>query len=117
MTEIRKTIINNIKNICHVKKIKNVDIAAYMGVSSGSVSNWFNGSNFMDVDNLYNLCQFLGVTMDQIFGITPIVYTAITDEEKNVLSAYRSADPVTQSNICKLLNIQEERDTENLGIS
>ena len=109
MTEIRQTIIDNIRAVCRVKKIKNVDIAEYMGVSPGSVSNWFKGSNFIDVDNLYKLCQFLGVSMDQIFGVAPIIVGALTKRENDVLIAYRKADPGTQASVRKLLDIPEEK--------
>lgn len=91
MTEVRQAIIQNIKEVCRVKKIKNVDIAEYMGVSAGSVSNWFKGTNFLDVDNLYKLCGFLGVSMDQIFGVKPIHYCALDEEESRLLSSYRAA--------------------------
>ena len=91
MTEVRKTIIQNIKEVCRVKKIKNIDIANYMGVSAGSVSNWFKGTNFLDVDNLYKLCGFLEVSMDQIFGVKPIYYSALNEDENALLISYRSA--------------------------
>ena len=105
MTAIRKTIIDNIRSVCKVKKIKNVDIAEYMEVSPGCVSNWFNGTNFLDVDNLYKLCKFLGVSLDQIFGISPLVYNVLSQDENDIIVAYRKADPGTQSNIMKLLDL------------
>jgi len=93
VAEIKQTIIDNIKSVCKVKKIKNVDIAEYMGVSTGSVSNWFKGVNFIDVDNLYKLCLFLGISLDQAFGISPIRFGALSDDEVDLLNAYRAAEP------------------------
>lgn len=107
MTEIRQTIIKNIKAVCEAKKIKNVDIAEHMGVSPGSVSNWFKGSNFLDVDNLYILCQFLGVSLDQIFGIDSIVFNALNEDENNVISAFRSSNKTTKENIRRILGVVE----------
>lgn len=105
MTNVRKTIIDNIRSVCKVKKIKNVDIASYMEVSPGCVSNWFNGTNFIDVENLYKLCQFLGVSLDQIFGVSPMVNNVLSQEENDLVVAYRKADSGTQSNIMKLLDL------------
>lgn len=108
MTEIRQTIIDNIRAVCKVRKIRQKDIAEHMGVSPGSVTNWFKGTNFIDVDNLYRLCQFLGVSLDQIFGVAPIVFGALNEEENEVIHAYRLADPVTKSNIRRVLGIPEK---------
>ena len=105
MTYIRKTIINNIKSVCKLKKIKNIDIAQYMDVSPGCVSNWFNGTNFLVVENLYKLCQFIGVSLDQIFGVSPMVYNVLSQEENDLIVAFRKSDFGTQSSIMKLLDI------------
>ena len=59
--EIRKVIGENIKKICSLKGIRQVDIAEHMGVSQGSVSNWIKGTNSIDIENLAELCVFLGV--------------------------------------------------------
>ena len=112
MTEIRQTIIDNIKAVCKVKKIKNVDIAAFMGVSAGSVSNWFKGTNFLDVENLYKLCQYLGVSLDQIFGVAPIVFGALNPEENDIVIAYRKADAGTKAAVRKLLDVPDKKDGE-----
>lgn len=116
MTEIRQTIIDNLKAVCKVKKIKNVDIAAFMGVSAGSVSNWFKGTNFLDVENLYKLCQWLGVSLDQIFGVSPIVFGALSPEENDLVVCYRKADAGTQAAVRKLLDVPDKKDGEMSGI-
>lgn len=116
MTEIRQIIIDNIKAICRAKGIKNVDIAAFMGVSAGSVSNWFKGTNFLDVDNLYKLCQWLGVSLDQIFGIDPIVFGALNPEENDIVMAYRKSDDGTKSAIRKLLDVPDKKSTDQSAI-
>ena len=113
MTEVKRTIVENIKSVCKVKGIKNVDIAEYMNVSPGSVSNWFKGVNFLDVENLYKLCLFLGVSLDQIFGVSPIVFGAMTEQENEIVVSYRKADPGTQASVRKLLDIPEEKSIES----
>lgn len=112
MSEIRETIIKNLKSVCKMKGIKNKDIAAFMCVSPGSVSNWFNGDNFIDVDNLYKLCQFLGVSLDQIFGVAPIVFGVLSPEENDIIIAYRNADDGTRSSVRKLLDVPDKKDSE-----
>lgn len=98
MGEIRKTIGENIKKACALKGIRQVDIAEHMGVSQGSVSNWIKGTNSIDIENLAELCHFIGVSLDQIFGIAPIEQEALLSaSEKELVSLFRSLNSVGQS--------------------
>lgn len=116
MTDIRETIINNLRTVCKAKKIKYKDIASAMGVSAGSVSNWFSGSNAIDVDNLYNLCQYLGISLDQAFGVEPMFPEILTDGEKSLLAAYRGANEQAQDDALDLLlKHQKGNAAENAG--
>lgn len=91
MDDIRKTIGANIKRVCRLKGIRQVDVSEYMGVSQGTVSNWFKGINSIDIENLAKLCLYLGVSLDQIFGIVPMSpETVISEEEKTILRLFRS---------------------------
>lgn len=96
--EIRKVIGENIKKICSLKWIRQVDIAEHMGVSQGSVSNWIKGTNSIDIENLAELCVFLGVSLDQIYGMSPITpEVSLSNEETELLSLYRSLTREGQS--------------------
>ena len=91
MGEIRKTIGENIKKICSLKGIRQVDIARHMGVSEGSVSNWIKGTNSIDIENLAELCSFLGISLDQVYGVSPITpEVSLSQEEIHLISLYRS---------------------------
>lgn len=91
MGEIRKTIGENIKRICSLKGIRQVEIAEYMGVSQGTVSNWFKGTNSIDIENLARLCTFLGVSLDHIYGVAPITPEVMqSPEEVELLSSFRA---------------------------
>ena len=91
MGDIRRVIGENIKKVCSLKGIRQVDIAERMGVSQGTVSNWFKGTNSIDIENLAELCSFLGVSVDQIFGFDPITPDVIlSPEETDLLGLFRS---------------------------
>lgn len=112
MDSIKKTVGENLRQVCKVKKIKNKEIAEYMGVSETSVSNWFRGKNSFDIDNLYSLCCYLDISLDQAFGVDPIVFGVLNEEENNVLVAYRKAGEETKNAIRKILDIPSpEKDT------
>lgn len=42
------------------------DIANKLGVSVPAVSKWENGSNSIDIDTLFELCNVLGITINEI---------------------------------------------------
>lgn len=117
MTDIRQTVINNLKTICKLRNIKNVQIAEYMGVSPGSVSNWFKGTNAIDIDNLYKLCQFLGISLDQVFGVSPLApEIVLSDSEARLVSAYRSADDHAREYALWVLEKNQQKDTHQSAI-
>lgn len=91
MGEVRKIIGNNIKKICEMKGIKQIEIAEFMGISQGSVSNWMKGINSIDIENLAKLCSFLDVSLNQIYGVDPITpETLLSAQESELLRLFRS---------------------------
>lgn len=91
MGEIRKTVGENIRKVCQLKGIRQVEISEHMKVSQGTVSNWFKGTNSIDIENLAELCSFLGVSLDQIFGVAPLTpEVTLSQEETDLLSMFRS---------------------------
>ena len=98
MGEIRKIIGENIKKICSMKGIRQVDISERLAISQGSVSNWIKGTNSIDIENLAELCVFLGVSLDQIYGVAPITpEVSLSSVEKELLSLYRSMNETGRS--------------------
>ena len=87
-----------------------------MGVTTSSVSHWFKGDNFLDIDNLYKLCQFLGITLDQVFGFKPIVVGILNQDEDDVLCAYRKLSDAEKSVIRAALKLPDKKDTVDQAI-
>lgn len=113
MESIKKTAGKNLKRICKMKGIKNAQIASFMGVSTSSVSHWFNGDNFLDIDNLYKLCCHLGVSLDQVFGLDPIVVGVLNEDENNILVAYRKANEDEKNIIRRALGLTANKKDEH----
>ena len=91
MGDVRTTVGESIKKVCALKGIRQVEISEHMGVSQGTVSNWFKGTNSIDIENLAELCAFLGVSLDQVFGVEPITPDVeLSSEEADLLSLFRS---------------------------
>ena len=99
---------DNLKKVIKLKKIKNKDIAAHMGLSESSISHWLKGDNPPDMDNLYILCRYLGVSLDQIFGVDPIVVGVLNSDENDVIVAYRNASDDEKKFIRRALGIPQK---------
>lgn len=90
MGEIRKTIGENIKKLCSLKGVKQANLAEHLNVSQGAVSNWIKGTNSIDIEKLAELCRYLGVSLDQIYGVTPIEPDVmLSRDEASLLAMYR----------------------------
>lgn len=47
------------------------DLAAYMGVTQATVSNWCNGIKLPRIDRLDNICMFFGVNRSDLIPDAP----------------------------------------------
>lgn len=56
-----------IKNLRLEKKVKQEELAEYLGVSFQAVSKWETGSSVPDIALLPNIAVFFGITIDELF--------------------------------------------------
>ena len=68
ISEVRQRIATNMRTIAKAKGIRQVAIAEACGVSKGAVSNWFKGTNSIDVDFIPIIAGVLGVSIDVLLG-------------------------------------------------
>ena len=97
------------------RKIKQSEMATALNVTQGAVANWENGIRAPSIDALPDIARLLGVSIDQLFGIQPTQKIILTDDEKRVLSAYRSADKTAQGYALELLESHPAKGKENLA--
>ena len=90
---VRAIIGKNIKKCLKIKGLRQSDLANALNVSEAAVSFWIKGTNSIDIDKLAELCQYLGVSLNQIFGIEEIDGIPLSEEDKILLTAYHNADP------------------------
>lgn len=64
------SISNNLKQLREEKGILLKELAAYLDVSIGTVSNYERGIHMPDLDTLNKLASFYGVTTDYLIGRT-----------------------------------------------
>ena len=66
MEELRKIIGNNLAELRKRKGLTQLELAEKFSYTDRAVSKWENGDTLPDVEVLYQLCEFYGVTLDYL---------------------------------------------------
>ena len=95
------------------------DLALKINVSPSTIySIMQRDSNRIDIDLILKIAHALDVTADELLSdeikqseISPSTF------ELDLIAAYRSADPGTQKNVCKLLDLEQVEKKDVSGSS
>lgn len=88
-------------------------VGQIVGVDRATVSRWENGQiGKMGRDKISALSRLLMI--DPVLFVQP--HELLFPEEREILDAYRSADPGTQAAVRKLLDIPEKNDSSASAI-
>ena len=66
MEDLRKTIGKNLSELRKRRGLTQIELAEKFAYTDRAVSKWENGDTLPDVEVLYNLCEFYGVTIDYL---------------------------------------------------
>ena len=66
MEELRKIIGNNLTELRKRKGLTQLELAEKFNYTDRAVSKWENGDTLPDIEVLYQLCEFYGVTLDYL---------------------------------------------------
>ena len=66
MEELRKIIGENLAELRKEKKLTQLELADHFNYSDKTVSKWEKGDILPDIETLYQLCEFYGVTLDYL---------------------------------------------------
>lgn len=69
MDELRTIIGNNLADLRKRKGLTQMELAEKFNYTDRAVSKWENGDTLPDVEVLYQLCEFYGVTLDYLTHI------------------------------------------------
>ena len=70
MKTLKETIGENLVELRKNKKLTQLELAEQLNYSDKSVSKWEKGDALPDIEILYELCQFYGVTLEYL--VTPV---------------------------------------------
>lgn len=105
--EIKKAIAQNIMLYRKKKKLTQRELAILLNTKTTLVSAWERGTSTPDVENLFNICKILEVSIIDMIGHDAVESTTISISriEKAIVLAYRNADEIDKTIVHRTLNI------------
>lgn len=81
-------ICQRLKEIREKKGLKSKDVAAALAMNESTYSHYERGIRFPKIDTFYEICQFLDVSPDYLFGLTdtprPFARQQSSKEKENI---------------------------------
>ena len=98
------------KNLFYYRKkagLTQKEFASKLGVKNTAVSNWESGNNSIDIETLFAACEIFGVTLNDMYGkySSDAPDASLPDDEKNLLSMYRSLNDQGKEYILQTLSM------------
>ena len=88
------------------RRLSQAQVAAGVNCSTATYSRYENGSRQPAMDTMMQLADFYGVSMDYLCGRTPPDASALSDYEKDMLTAFRKAPDSVQDDVVDFLNLK-----------
>ena len=89
---IKKNISKNIAKYREAAGLNQKEFAKRLGVAPSRVSNWETYANCPTIDILFEVCEVLGVSINDIYGIYPDSKFILKYGEQDLLKKYRDLD-------------------------
>lgn len=90
---IKKNISKNIAKYREAAGISQKQLAGKLGVVPSRISNWETGANCPTIDILFEVCEVLDVSINDIYGVYPDSKFILKYGEQDLLKKYRDLDP------------------------
>ncbi|KSV60278.1 XRE family transcriptional regulator [Acetivibrio ethanolgignens] len=106
---IKKNISKNIGKYREQAGLSQKELAKRLGVVPSRISNWETGANCPTIDILFEVCEILNVSINDIYGIYPDSKFILKYGEQELLKKYRDLDPIGQEHVNTILQWETER--------
>ena len=89
---IKINISRNIQKYREQSGMSQKEFAKKLGVAPSRVSNWETYANCPSIDILFDVCDVLGVSINDIYGIYPDSNFTLSFDEQSMIKKYRDLD-------------------------
>jgi transcriptional regulator with XRE-family HTH domain len=107
MENIKEEIAKNLKRFREARQITQKQLADYLGVKYNTVSSWETGKNSIDIVVLIKICDFLKVSLNDIYGKTYKEESAVTTDEQELLYIYRKLPEILKPKLMGFVEMLE----------
>lgn len=101
-------ICQNIRYYRIKKGLEQKQLGAMVGISGNAVTNWEKGRARPDISLIPDLCDILGITFSEIFGMDA-PKLQMTEHEKNMIKAYRQLEGNSQEFVSTIIDTLLEK--------
>ena len=105
MNNIKGNIAKNLKFFREERKITQKQLAEVLGVKHNTISTWEKGTNSIDVSLLMQICEYLNVSLDDMFGRknNDITTLEMSEEERRLIFDWRKLSHDNQMKITGII--------------
>lgn len=108
---IKKNISKNIGKYREASGMSQKELAQKLGVVPSRISNWETGANCPTIDILFEVCEILHVSINDIYGVYPDSKFILQYDEQKIIKKYRSLDHHGKEMVDFILQKEWERST------
>lgn len=109
---------NRIKELRTLHGWRQADLAAVLKTTPQAIGNYETGTRGLDVETICRLCEIFGVSADYLLGRSIQPGSPISDEEWQLLAAYRAADEDARALVrLALKRFMETDETKKTAVS
>lgn len=83
---------NRIRELRQQRKWRQVDLAELLNTNQQTIGRYETEARGLDVETICRLCDVFGCTADYLLGRSELPSNEISDEEAELLLAFRGAD-------------------------
>ncbi|MFR8171149.1 MAG: helix-turn-helix domain-containing protein [Marvinbryantia sp.] len=109
---IKKTISTNITRYRELSGMTQKELAQKLNVTPSRISNWEQGANCPTIDILFKVCEVLGVSINDIYGVYPEAKIRMSYDEIEHIKKYRVLDQHGKEMVDFTLQKEWERSTK-----
>lgn len=89
---VKKNISKNIGKYRELAGLNQKELAKRLGVVPSRISNWETGQNCPTIDILFEVCEILNVSINDIYGVYPDSSFTLNFDEQTMIKKYRDLD-------------------------
>lgn len=110
---IKRNISKNISKYREACGMSQKELAQRLGVVPSRISNWETGANCPTIDILFEVCEILDVSINDIYGVYPNSRFVLQYDEQEIIKKYRDLDPHGKKMVDFTLHEEWERSTQS----